>query len=140
MAMVTTEQQTPGGASVAQRWQARLALVAAAAAVLVAPLVAGFGKGLALVLVGLAGLSLSLAGVWWALTHKGLVRWLASAVAVAAPLVVLVLTPAEGCCGSCWWRSGCWWWPSPPAGPRYVATPPPSRCANTTPPRPGDRT
>ena len=59
MAMVTTEQQTPGGASVAQRWLARLALVAAAAAVLVAPLVAGFGKGLALVLVGLAGLALS---------------------------------------------------------------------------------
>ena len=96
MAMVTTEQQTPGGASVAQRWQARLALVAAAAAVLVAPLVAGFGKGLALVLVGLAGLALSLAGVWWALTHKGLVRWLAVAVAVAAPLVVLVLYTSRG--------------------------------------------
>jgi diacylglycerol kinase family enzyme len=91
MAMVTTEQQTPGRASVAQRWQARLSLVAAAAAVLVAPLVAGFGKGLALALVGLAGLALTLAGVWWALTHKGLVRWLAVAVAVLAPLVVLVL-------------------------------------------------
>jgi diacylglycerol kinase family enzyme len=89
--MVTTEQQTPGRASVAQRWQARLSLVAAAAAVLVAPLVAGFGKGLALALVGLAGLALTLAGVWWALTHKGLVRWLAVAVAVLAPLVVLVL-------------------------------------------------
>ena len=96
MAMVTTEQQTPGGASVAQRWQARLALVAAAAAVLVAPLVAGFGKGLALVLVGLAGMALSLAGVWWALTHKGLVRWLAVAVAVAAPLVVLFLYTSRG--------------------------------------------
>jgi diacylglycerol kinase family enzyme len=96
MAMVTTEQQTPGGASVAQRWQARLAFVAAAAAVLVAPLVGGFGKGLALALVGLAGLALSLAGVWWALTHKGLVRWLAVAVAVAAPLVVLVLYTSRG--------------------------------------------
>ena len=96
MAMVTTEQQTPGGASVAQRWQARLALVAAAAAVLVAPLVAGFGKGLALVLVGLAGMALSLAGVWWALTHKGLVRWLAVAVAVTAPLVVLFLYTSRG--------------------------------------------
>ena len=80
----------------AQRWQARLALVAAAAAVLVAPVVAGFGKGLALVLVGLAGLALTLAGVWWALTHKGLVRWLAIAVAVAAPLVVLVLYTSRG--------------------------------------------
>src|SRR5512132_2627756 len=89
--MATTEQQTPGRATVAQRWQARLALVAAAAAVLVAPLVAGFGKGLALALVGLAGLALTAAGIWWALTNKGLVRWLAVAVAVLAPLVVLVL-------------------------------------------------
>ena len=88
---MVTEQQTPGRASMAQRWQARLALVAAAAAVLVAPLVAGFGKGLALALVGLAGLALTLAGVWWALTHKGLVRWLAVALAVLAPLVVLIL-------------------------------------------------
>jgi diacylglycerol kinase family enzyme len=94
--MVNTEQQTPGRASVAQRWQARLSLVAAAAAVLVAPLVAGFGKGLALVLVGLAGLALTLAGVWWALTHKGLVRLLAVAVAVLAPLVVLVLYTSRG--------------------------------------------
>ena len=94
--MVTSEQQTPGRASMAQRWQARLSLLAAAAAVLVAPLVAGFGKGLALVLVGLAGLALTAAGVWWALTNKGLVRWLAVAVAVLAPLVVLVLYTSRG--------------------------------------------
>jgi diacylglycerol kinase family enzyme len=94
--MVTTEQQTPGRASMAQRWQARLSLVAAAAAVLVAPLVAGFGKGLALVLVGLAGLALTAAGVWWALTNRGLVRWLAVALAIVAPLVVLVLYTSRG--------------------------------------------
>jgi diacylglycerol kinase family enzyme len=89
--MATTEQQTPGRATVAQRWQARLSLVAAAAAVLVAPVVGGFGTGLALVLVGLAGLALTAAGVWWALTNRGLVRWLAIALAVLALLVVLVL-------------------------------------------------
>jgi diacylglycerol kinase family enzyme len=89
--MVTTEQETPGRATVVQRWLARLALVAAAAAVLVAPVVAGFRQGLALVLVGLAGLILTLAGVWWALTNKGLVRALAAVLAVAAPLTVLVL-------------------------------------------------
>jgi diacylglycerol kinase family enzyme len=89
--MVTTEQQMPGRATVAQRWLARLALVTAAAAVLVAPLVGGFGTGLALALVGLAGLALTAAGVWWALTHKGLARWLAVALAVLALLVVLVL-------------------------------------------------
>jgi diacylglycerol kinase family enzyme len=94
--MVTTEQEAPGRATVVQRWLARLALVAAAAAVLVAPVVAGFRQSLALVLVGLIGLALTLAGAWWALAHKGLVRWLAVAVAVVAPLVVLVLYTSRG--------------------------------------------
>jgi diacylglycerol kinase family enzyme len=89
--MATTSVEAPGGATVAQRWLARLALVAAAAAVLVAPLVAGLRQSLALVLVGLAGLALTAAAVWWALTHKGLVRALAAALAVAAPVTVLVL-------------------------------------------------
>jgi diacylglycerol kinase family enzyme len=89
--MVAPEQETPGTSTVAQRWLARLALAAAAAAVLVPPLVAGFRQSIALVLVGLAGLALTLAGAWWALTNKGLVRGLAVALAVAAPLTVLVL-------------------------------------------------
>jgi diacylglycerol kinase family enzyme len=94
--MVTTEQETPGRATVAQRWLARLALVAAAAAVLVAPVVAGFRQSVALVLVGLIGLALTLAAIWWALTHKGVIRWLAIALAALAPLVVLVLYMRRG--------------------------------------------
>ncbi|HEX2374231.1 MAG TPA: diacylglycerol kinase family protein [Actinomycetota bacterium] len=94
--MVTTEQERPGRASVAQRWLARLALVAAAAAVLVPLAGIGFRASVALVLVGMAGLALTAAGIWWALTHKGLVRWLAVAVAVLAPLVVLVLYTSSG--------------------------------------------
>src|SRR5215212_2676459 len=89
--MATTEVEASGRATVAQRWLARLALVAAAAAVLVAPVVAGFRQSVALVLLGLIGLALTLAGVWWALTNKGLVRWLAIALAVAAPVTVLIL-------------------------------------------------
>jgi diacylglycerol kinase family enzyme len=89
--MATTSVEAPGGATVAQRWLARLALVAAAAAVLVAPVVAGLRQSIALVLVGLVGLALTLAGVWWALTNRGLVRGLAIALVVAAPLCVLVL-------------------------------------------------
>ena len=50
--MATTEVEASGRLTVAQRWLARLALVAAAAAVLVAPLVAGFRQSVALVLVG----------------------------------------------------------------------------------------
>jgi diacylglycerol kinase family enzyme len=94
--MVTTEQETLGRATMAQRWLARLSLVAAAAAVLTPPVVAGFRQSVALVLVGFIGLALSLAGVWWALTNKGLVRWLTTAVAVLAPLVVLVLYMRRG--------------------------------------------
>jgi diacylglycerol kinase family enzyme len=89
--MVTSEQGTPGTATLAQRWLARLALVAAAAAVLVPPVAAGLRQSIALVLVGLAGVALTLAGAWWALTNKGVVRGLAAALAVAAPLTVLVL-------------------------------------------------
>jgi diacylglycerol kinase family enzyme len=88
--MVTTEQEAPGRATVAQRWLARLASVAAAAAVLVPLLVAGFRQSVALVVVGLVGMGLTAAGVWWALTHRGLVRWLAIALVVAAPVTILV--------------------------------------------------
>jgi diacylglycerol kinase family enzyme len=89
--MVTTEQEAPGRATLAQRWLARLALVAAAAAVLVPLAAIGLRASLAVTITGVVGLALTAAGLWWALTHKGLVRWLAVAVAVLAPLVVLVL-------------------------------------------------
>jgi diacylglycerol kinase family enzyme len=89
--MVANELEMPGTATVAQRWLARLALVTAAAAVLVAPVVAGFRQSIALVLVGLAGLALTSAAAWWALAHRGLVRGVAVVLAVAAPLTVLIL-------------------------------------------------
>jgi diacylglycerol kinase family enzyme len=88
--MVTAEQQAPGRARVAQRWLARLALSAAVAAVLVPLVGVGLRASLAVTLAGVVGLAVAAAGVWWALTHKGVVRWLAIVVAVAAPLVVLV--------------------------------------------------
>src|SRR5512142_3378757 len=77
-----------GRATLAQRWLARLALVAAAAAVLV--LFAGI-RSIALVGVGIAGLAVTAAGLWWLVTHRGLLRLLAGAVVVGAPIAVLVL-------------------------------------------------
>ena len=50
--MVAAEQETAGTATVAQRWLARLALAAAAAAVLVPPVVAGLRQSIALVWSG----------------------------------------------------------------------------------------
>ncbi len=89
--MVTTEREAPGRATVAQRWLARGAIVAAGASVLVPLLALGFRGSVAVTVVGVIGLALTAAAVWWALTNKGLLRWLACAVAVLAPLVVLVM-------------------------------------------------
>ena len=94
--MATTEQRRPGRAPVAQRWLARLSLVAAAAAVLVPVLAIGFGAALGVAITGVVGLALTAAGVWWALTNRGLGRWLAVALAALAPLVVLVLYTSRG--------------------------------------------
>jgi diacylglycerol kinase family enzyme len=87
---VVTERQALGRAIVAQRWSARGALAAAGAAVVVPLAAIGFRASAALVLVGMAGLGLTAAGVWWALTHRGLVRGLAIALVVAAPVTILV--------------------------------------------------
>ena len=94
--MVTTEQRLPGRATVAQRWLARLSLGAAAAAVLVPVVAVGFRASLAVTITGVVGLALTAAGVWWALSHKGPVRWLAAALAALAPIVVLVLYTSRG--------------------------------------------
>jgi diacylglycerol kinase family enzyme len=86
----THSAATVGRTTAAQRWLARLAFVAAAAAILVLLIVAGF-RSIVLVLVGAVGVGAGLAGLWWFLTHRGLVRWFSAALAVAAPVVVIVV-------------------------------------------------
>jgi diacylglycerol kinase family enzyme len=81
----------PATTDPAQRWLARLAFVAAAAAVVLLLAVAGISGSLVLLLVGAAGTAVSLAAAWWFLTHRGVVRWLAAALAVAGPVVVAIL-------------------------------------------------
>ena len=77
------DQVTP-----AERWLARGALVAALGAVL-AVLVGARGS-IAVLLVGILGLAATLAGAWWFLSNRGVARWLAGALLVAAPLTVIV--------------------------------------------------
>jgi diacylglycerol kinase family enzyme len=89
--MAAIEEAIPGRATVAQRWLARGAIVAAAASVLVPLLAIGFQASLAIIIVGLVGMGVIGASVWWALTHKGIVRWLAIVLAVLVGLVVLIL-------------------------------------------------
>ncbi|MBO0655954.1 diacylglycerol kinase [Streptomyces triculaminicus] len=76
----------PGGAR--QRWSARVAVVAAVGAGVLLLSVAGF-KSVALVAVGAAGLAVTAAAGWWALTRRGVARGAALVLAGAAPLAVL---------------------------------------------------
>ena len=72
------------------RWLARLSLVllVAAAAVLI-----GFAglRSLAMVGVGALGVCAVVAGGYWFLANRGVVRWLALALVIAAPIAILVL-------------------------------------------------
>ncbi|MFF1695270.1 diacylglycerol/lipid kinase family protein [Streptomyces sp. NPDC058257] len=72
-----------------QRWLARASLASAAAAVLVLAVFAGF-RTFALLGVGLAGLAITAAAVWWILSRRGLLRILAVLLALTAPIWVVV--------------------------------------------------
>ncbi|MFD9320225.1 diacylglycerol kinase family protein [Streptomyces sp. NPDC060053] len=73
-----------------QRWSARLALVAGLAAVVILLVFAGF-RSIALLGAGVAGLAISGACLWWALTLRGIGRLLAFILVAVAPLAVLAL-------------------------------------------------
>jgi diacylglycerol kinase family enzyme len=76
-----------------QRWAARVALGAAALAVLV-PLAYGGVVGVLLLVAGAAGLGLGAVAVWWTLTLRGPLRWAAAVLAVSVPAAVVVLFAA----------------------------------------------
>ena len=78
-----------------QRWLARLAFAAAIAAVVVLLLFGGL-RSIAALLLGFAGLAVGCAAAWWFLAHRGIVRWLAAAVLVAAPVFVIVVYVVAG--------------------------------------------
>ncbi len=76
-------------ASLAQRWFARLTLATVAAAALVLLIAAG-ARSLVLLAVGAAGLLLTAAGLWWTISQRGVLRLLAVALMILAPIAVLV--------------------------------------------------
>ena len=78
------------------RWLARLAFAAAGAAVIVLLAVAGLRGGAGLLAAGTVGLAVGLAGIWWFLSRRGLLRWLAAALALAAPATVAALYVRAG--------------------------------------------
>jgi len=78
-----------------RRWLARLAFAAAVAAVVVLLLFGGL-KGIAALLLGSLGLAVGCAAAWFFLAHRGVVRWLALLVLVAAPVFVIVVYVVAG--------------------------------------------
>ncbi|MFG3257113.1 diacylglycerol/lipid kinase family protein [Streptomyces sp. NPDC048172] len=83
----------PGGA--VARLLAWCAVLAAAGAVVVLLLAWGAG-GLVIVAAGLLGLIVCVAGVWWFLAHRGVVRLFGLIVAILAPVAVMVLFTWDG--------------------------------------------
>src|SRR5664279_2782763 len=90
---VSTGRESPSARepiAAGQRWLARAALAAMVAAFLV--LVGSEGAiGLTLVVVGLAGAGLVLAGGFWFIAKHGVLRWVGLAVAILAVVAVVVI-------------------------------------------------
>ncbi|MEU4032613.1 diacylglycerol/lipid kinase family protein [Streptomyces collinus] len=76
-------------------WRARLALVALVGSAVV-PLVAAGLRSALWLLVAVAGVALTVVGVWWTLAHTGPLRLLGALLSVAAPLTVLGLYSSYG--------------------------------------------
>ena len=84
----------PPAVTTAERWLARLSFAAAGGSVVA--LLTGGRDSLVGFAVTVLGLALALAGVWWFLSNRGLVRRLGAAVAVAALVVVVVFPISRG--------------------------------------------
>lgn len=69
---------------------ARIAVLLLIGGVL-APLIAAGLRSVLWALVGIGGLALAAVGVWWALSHTGVVRIVGTALSVAVPVTVLAL-------------------------------------------------
>jgi len=93
-----SEDHIPGTneVSAASRWWAWAACVAVAAAIVLPFAEAGLRGVVALVLVAAIGAALAVAGTYWFLTHRGVLRAAALAVAILAPVVVVVVFAVTG--------------------------------------------
>ncbi|MFG2133743.1 diacylglycerol/lipid kinase family protein [Streptomyces sp. NPDC048751] len=76
-----------------QAWAARTALAATAAAALLPVLVGGV-RGVVLLAVGVSGLAVAAAALWWALSRRGAARVAAALLTVAAPVAVVAMFAA----------------------------------------------
>ncbi len=85
-AAVATDGREP--VTTAQRWLARLALLAALGALVI--VILGGIRSLSALIACVIGLVVTIAGVWWFMTNRGVVRWLAAVVVVVTPVLALI--------------------------------------------------
>ena len=78
------------------RTLAQLALVGAAAAVVFLLTAVLLHDGVLPLLIGLATLVLAGVGGWWFVSRRGVLRWIGAAVAIAAPIAMIVLYAVDG--------------------------------------------
>ena len=75
-----------------QRWLARLAILMVIASLVILIVFSGqHGHGIGLILAGVAGACLIVAGGYWFLAHRGVLRWAALALVVLVPIALIVL-------------------------------------------------
>ena len=78
-----------------QRWLARLSLLLACLAVVVLGVFAGL-RSFAMLAVALVGAAVTLAAAYFFLSQRGVRRWVALGVFIAAPIAVLVVHAVAG--------------------------------------------
>jgi diacylglycerol kinase family enzyme len=95
---VTTEYRADPDQATAgsgRRWLARAALAAFVAAIIVVVAAEGL-SGLTLTVIGLVGAAVVLAGGYWFIAKRGVLRWLGLALALAAVVLTIVMFFREG--------------------------------------------
>ncbi|MFV9427016.1 diacylglycerol kinase [Rhodococcus rhodochrous] len=94
--MAEEHESHRGPVSADSRWWAWTAVVVLIVAIVLPVAEAGLRGVLALLLVAVAGAALAVAGAYWFLTHRGVVRAVALTVTVLVPVVVVVVFALSG--------------------------------------------
>jgi diacylglycerol kinase family enzyme len=92
---VTVAMAPAAGGRPSERWLARASLALAGLAVAIVGVFAGL-RSVAMLAVGLAAAAVSLAAAYFFLSRRGVLRWLALAAFVLAPLAVIVVYAFAG--------------------------------------------
>ncbi|WP_370184173.1 diacylglycerol kinase family protein [Rhodococcus wratislaviensis] len=89
--MSDNRSAAPDTTTGARRWWARAAFALAILAVAVPLVSAGLLSTIGSLLVGVGGVVVMVAALYWFLASRGVLRWISLAIAILSPIVVLVL-------------------------------------------------